>query len=445
MTGYSPTHNPIPRNHADFERKATVLFREILKNPDAKRLGREGQAQYGIDIIGYAGGNTSRIVGIQCKKKTPNLVLTAKEVRDEVQKALKYKPVIYKYIIITTAPKDRKLEQLAQTLTQTQKAKGRKIKIEVWGWDLLEDRIDEYPAARDAFDPAWSPSVKETLQSLKQIKKGQTNQATAEQLEQLSEKLEQRSLHEDRIPSALAEELLEKELLRINARRGFFETNAALELNALANRVIDGDLAKAPGRLRAETLERAARTHARPDTVAKAKQFHAEALKINGELDTSFFDALLPAAEGDPKASLRALKQLATPQAKSAIFNQLFRLEGDENALEWFRKSSLKITDLDPGGAQNLLLKRTVVRDYETALREAQTLPDSFLRTCPALRSLRANLVLTSILPAAHRPILFEGMAINPRMLQFASTDDSQVVIGRRKQTWTRFFLSQRT
>jgi hypothetical protein len=233
------------------------------------------------------------------------------------------------------------------------------------------------------------------------------------------------------VPSTLAEEILEKELSRINARRGFFETNAALELEALAIRVIDGDLAKAPGRLRAEALERAARTHALPNTIAKAKQFHAEALKLNGQLDTSFYDALLPAAEGDTKASLRALKQLGTPQAKSAIFNQLFRLEGDEKALEWFRKSGLKITDLDPGGAQNLLLKRTVVRDYEPALQEAQILPNSYLLACPALRSIRANLLLTSILPAAHRPILFEGMAINPRMLQFASAGDSQAVIGK--------------
>ena len=44
------------------------------------------------------------------KKKKPNEVLTAKEVRDELRKALKYKPAIYKYIIVTTAPKDRKLE-----------------------------------------------------------------------------------------------------------------------------------------------------------------------------------------------------------------------------------------------------------------------------------------------------------------------------------------------
>jgi hypothetical protein len=389
MTGYSPTHIPIPRNHADFERKATILFREILKDPDTKRFAREGQAQYGIDIVGYDGGKVGRIVGIQCKKKKPNEILTAKEVRDEVRKALKYKPALFKYIIVTTAPKDGKLEQLAQTLTLAQKAKGRNIKIEVWGWDLLEERIDEYPAARQIFDPAWSPSVKETQQSLKQIEEAQTKQATAEQVERLTEKFDQRSFQDDRVPSALADEMIEKELLRIDMRRGFFESKTALELEALAFRVADGDLAKASSRVRANALERAAKTHALPDTVAKSKQFHAEALKLNGQLDTSFYDALLPAGEGDPKASLRALKQLGTPQAKSAIFNQLFRLEGDEKALEWFRKSGLKITDLDPGGAQNLLLKRTVVRDYETALQEVQILPNSYFVACPPLRSIR--------------------------------------------------------
>jgi len=139
----------------------------------------------------------------------------------------------------------------------------------------------------------------------------------------------------------------------------------------------------------------------------------------------------LPAAEGDPKASLRALRQLGTPQANSALFNQLFRLEGDDKALEWFRKSGLKITDLDPGGAQNVLLKRIGARDYETGLREAELLPESFLSVVPALRSIRANLLLTSILPAAHRPVLFQGMAVNPRMLQFSSSSDSQAILAK--------------
>jgi hypothetical protein len=73
MTGYTPTHLGVPKNHADFERKAVVLFREFLQDPGVKPLGRSGQSQYGVDLIGYRRGNLKKLVGVQCKKKKPRL------------------------------------------------------------------------------------------------------------------------------------------------------------------------------------------------------------------------------------------------------------------------------------------------------------------------------------------------------------------------------------
>jgi Restriction endonuclease len=106
MTGYTPTHIGIPKNHADFERKSVVLFQGLLGDPSVKRLGRSGQKQYGIDLLGYRNGDSKKLVGIQCKKKQPNKALTATEVRTEVRKALKYRPPLSEYIIITTASDD---------------------------------------------------------------------------------------------------------------------------------------------------------------------------------------------------------------------------------------------------------------------------------------------------------------------------------------------------
>jgi hypothetical protein len=134
MAGSTPTHIPIPKNHADFERKAVVLFREILKDPSVKRLGRDGQEQFGVDLVGYRGEKISKVVGIQCKKKAPTSTLTEAEVRAEVKKALTYSPKLQEYIIITSAKNDTALDQLAQKLSQAQAKKGRKIRIEVWGW-----------------------------------------------------------------------------------------------------------------------------------------------------------------------------------------------------------------------------------------------------------------------------------------------------------------------
>jgi len=107
MATYSPTHIRIPKNHADFESKSVILFRILLEDPSIKRLGRSGQKQFGIDLIGYRKQDLKRSVGIQCKKKKPTEKLTAKEVREEVRKALKYNPPIFEYIIVTTAEDDR--------------------------------------------------------------------------------------------------------------------------------------------------------------------------------------------------------------------------------------------------------------------------------------------------------------------------------------------------
>jgi hypothetical protein len=90
MTGYMPTHIRIPKNHADFERKSVVLFQDVLGDPSMKRLGRSGQTQYGIDLLGYRNGDLKKLVGIQCKKRQPNKAPTNTEVRTEVRKALKY-------------------------------------------------------------------------------------------------------------------------------------------------------------------------------------------------------------------------------------------------------------------------------------------------------------------------------------------------------------------
>ena len=165
MTGYTPTHIGIPKNHADFERKSVVLFQELLSDPSVKRLGRSGQKQYGVDLLGYRNGDLKKLVGIQCKKKQPNKALTATEVRTEVRKALKYRPPLSEYIIVTTASDDTNLDQIATQLTKQQRDKRRKIKIQVWGWDTLEDYIDRYQAAKEAFDPGASPAVKEVRES----------------------------------------------------------------------------------------------------------------------------------------------------------------------------------------------------------------------------------------------------------------------------------------
>ncbi len=134
MAGYKATQIRKPEDEVEFEKNIGVLFRVLLNDQNIQRLGRRGQAQYGIDLVAKRDGKPRNAVGIQCKLKGEGKELTESEVRKEVRKALKYRPLLKEYFVVTTAPNDEKLTTLALTLSNQQAAKGRQILIEVWGW-----------------------------------------------------------------------------------------------------------------------------------------------------------------------------------------------------------------------------------------------------------------------------------------------------------------------
>jgi len=343
MAGNTPTHIPIPKNHADFERKAVVLFREILKDPSVKRLGREGQEQFGVDLVGYRDEKISKVVGIQCKKKAPTSTLAETEVRDEVKKALTYVPKLQEYIIVTSAKNDTALDQLAQKLSQAQAKKGRKIRIEVWGWGTLEELIDQSPSAQQVFDPGWSPSLQKIQTNLDEVAQALRGQSTATQVQGIAEQIQlQSSIQASILPSEFAESILTAELKRINQRRGFGEAKPSKELAELAARIALGTFLNAPLALRADALERAARSNLAPETIDNAKRLHAEAVKL-GLSDTSLYDALLPEAEGNIDETLTRLATIDRPEARAAQFNIIGRHKGAAGALSWLAEQKYAI------------------------------------------------------------------------------------------------------
>ncbi len=97
MTGYKSTQIRKPSEETEFEKQSVVLFREILKDPNVKRVGRRGQGQFGVDVVGRRNGNVKSVVGIQCKCKGDGKELTEKEVRTEVARALKFSPRLSEY------------------------------------------------------------------------------------------------------------------------------------------------------------------------------------------------------------------------------------------------------------------------------------------------------------------------------------------------------------
>ena len=155
MSELAATQIPKPSDEQAFERCNRTLWRCILKDDSVKTYGRRGQRQYGVDLTGIRENAPGKIVGVQCKLKSVGKKLKEDEVKNEVEKALNFKPLLSEYHIVTTAPDDATMENLALELSDSiSKVREKNLKVRVWGWNSLEIEIRDHPRAIKAFDPS---------------------------------------------------------------------------------------------------------------------------------------------------------------------------------------------------------------------------------------------------------------------------------------------------
>lgn len=158
----SSTQLPKPKDWQDFERKTCTLFACVLGDPRTRLNGRSGQPQHGVDVYGRRGGTGTEWVGVQCKLSGDEI--TEAELKAELGKAAKFSPAINEFVLVTTAPRDAKIQAVARQLTTSYSNTQRPIVVEVWGWQDVEDEAAKHPAAHRAFDPTWNPFAEEARQ-----------------------------------------------------------------------------------------------------------------------------------------------------------------------------------------------------------------------------------------------------------------------------------------
>jgi cellulose synthase operon protein C len=157
MSALAATQIPKPGNEQDFERACVPLWCDLLGDPNVQLNARRGQGQDGVDLFGMRNRDPKNYVGVQCKLKGDGKQLTDTEVRQEVTKALGFKPPLGEFFIVTTAPDDGAMHEFARVLTSELHGKGRSMSVHVWGWGTLEQKISGSARARQAFDPTYSP------------------------------------------------------------------------------------------------------------------------------------------------------------------------------------------------------------------------------------------------------------------------------------------------
>ena len=92
------------------------MLKRIWEEPYIVRNGRSGQRQHGVDCYGFPKhrgvARANRYAGAQCKRTDE---LTFEIVQEEVQKAKEFKPGLTEYLVMTTAPRDAKLQESVRT------------------------------------------------------------------------------------------------------------------------------------------------------------------------------------------------------------------------------------------------------------------------------------------------------------------------------------------
>ena len=129
----------IPKNWQDFESICHKLWRDIWCDANARRNGRQGQPQCGVDVYGAAVYRDIS-AGVQCKDKDgrSGSSLSIKELNTECKKAIRFKPSIDEYTIATTAPRDVAIQEHVRLMNDTDVLP---FNVYVWSWDDIEEEI----------------------------------------------------------------------------------------------------------------------------------------------------------------------------------------------------------------------------------------------------------------------------------------------------------------
>jgi hypothetical protein len=144
------THLPRPKSWDELEDICADLLKRIWEDPYIVRNGRSGQRQHGVDCYGlpkHLGGATAKkYAGAQCKETKS---LTIEVVQEEVEKAKEFKPALSEYLVMTTGPRDAKVQE--------------SVRIQIWPfdrvhvmfWDDISLELSGYDDLLQKHFPGW--------------------------------------------------------------------------------------------------------------------------------------------------------------------------------------------------------------------------------------------------------------------------------------------------
>lgn len=159
MTTITSRALPPPNNWQDFEALTFDLFKLLWQTDDAHMHGRSGQQQNGVDVYGTDRVH-QKLVGVQCKGKNGDYhaEVSVSELQQEVEKAKKFEPSLDRFVLVTTAPNDQKIQKEARRLNQ-QNIKIGLFEVDIMGWEELKHLIQDHPDVLETYFDGLAPGL----------------------------------------------------------------------------------------------------------------------------------------------------------------------------------------------------------------------------------------------------------------------------------------------
>ena len=138
----------------EFEDLICEICRLEWEDPNTEKRGRRGQQQNGVDVYGRPIDMGGMFRGAQCKLRTTNQQLTKKEIEDEVRAADSFPHPLDRLIVVTDAARDTTVQDIVHEIDEQQRQAG-KMRVSIWFWDSICQRIAAYPALIVRFYPDY--------------------------------------------------------------------------------------------------------------------------------------------------------------------------------------------------------------------------------------------------------------------------------------------------
>lgn len=157
MPTLSASNIPTPKSWDEFEDIAVAAAKLRWGTANFFRNGRTGQAQSGVDAWGTT--PSSRKVGLQGKNTVGGV--SEATVLAEIAAAESFKPALDELYIVTTAPRDARIQRTVRMVSDTRRAAG-KFTVDILFWEdvasdlMLDDDVffRHYPQLRPVDDKA---------------------------------------------------------------------------------------------------------------------------------------------------------------------------------------------------------------------------------------------------------------------------------------------------